>query len=179
VQHHLVGPSPVVVRAHSAAATRGIVQFGGCRFACALGRAGMRVGKREGDGATPLGRWRMREVFYRADRVGRPRTGLPVRPIRPSMGWCDAPADPNYNRPVPYPYRSSAEALHRADLLYDIVFVLGYNDCPRVRGRGSAIFVHVARPDYAPTQGCIALARHHLLRVLQRAKPGQLVQMLR
>jgi L,D-peptidoglycan transpeptidase YkuD (ErfK/YbiS/YcfS/YnhG family) len=177
-QHPQAGLGPVVVRVLSAASTRGFVQLGSRWFACALGRAGTRAGKREGDGATPMGRWRMRDVFYRADRVRRPRTGLPVKPITPANGWCDAPRDPNYNRPVRYPYRASAEPLYRADALYDIVVVLGYNDCPRVRGRGSAIFVHVAKPNYTPTEGCIALTRQHLLRVLERAKPGQLVQVL-
>ena len=92
-----------------------------------------------------------------------------MRAIRPRDGWCDAPADRNYNRPVRHPYPASAERLWRADGLYDVVVVLGYNDRPRVRGRGSAIFMHVARPGYAPTEGCIALARPHLLRVLDAA----------
>ncbi len=117
----------------------------------------------------------MRAVLYRPDRVRRPRTRLPVRPIRPHDGWCDAPADRNYNRPVRHPYPASAERLWRADGLYDVVVVLGYNDRPRVRGRGSAIFMHVARPGYAPTEGCIALARPHLLRLLERLGPRSAV----
>ena len=145
------------------------------RFPCALGRAGCRVRKREGDGATPIGHWRLRAVLYRPDRVQRPRTHLPVRAIRPCDGWCDAPADRNYNRPVRHPYPASAERLWRADGLYDIVVVLDCNDRPRVRGRGSAIFMHVAKPGYAPTEGCIALARAHLLRLLERLGPRSAV----
>ena len=144
--------------------------LGGLTFPCALGRAGCRARKREGDGATPIGLWRVRAVLYRPDRVRRPRTHLPVRAIRPHDGWCDAPADRNYNRPVRHPYPASAERLWRADELYDVVVVLGYNDRPRVRGRGSAIFMHVAKPGYAPTEGCIALARAHLLRLLERLR---------
>ena len=87
---------------------------------------------------------------------------LPARAIRPDDGWCDASADRNYNRPVRHPYSASAERLWRSDGLYDLVVVLAYNERPRVRGRGSAIFMHVARPGYAPTEGCIALARAHL-----------------
>jgi L,D-peptidoglycan transpeptidase YkuD (ErfK/YbiS/YcfS/YnhG family) len=136
------------------------------------------VRKREGDGATPVGRWRVLEVLYRADRVGRPPTGLPVKPIRPGDGWCDAPADRNYNRPVRYPYAASAEALWRRDRLYDVVVVLGYNSCPRVRGRGSAIFVHLTRPGYAPTEGCVALRQEHMLLLLQHLGHGSNVRVL-
>jgi L,D-peptidoglycan transpeptidase YkuD (ErfK/YbiS/YcfS/YnhG family) len=140
--------------------------LGGLQCPCALGRAGCRARKREGDGATPVGRWPMLRVLYRPDRVPRPRTKLPARPIRESDGWCDAPADRNYNRPVRLPYPASAEAMWRHDGLYDLVVVLDYNVRPRLRGRGSAIFMHVAKPGYAPTEGCIALARPHLLRIL-------------
>jgi L,D-peptidoglycan transpeptidase YkuD (ErfK/YbiS/YcfS/YnhG family) len=134
---------------------------------CALGRSGRRARKREGDGATPVGRWRLLYVLYRSDRVLRPATGLPVKPIGRSDGWCDAPADPNYNRPVRLPYPASAESLWRADGLYDLVVVLSHNHVPRVRGAGSAIFMHLARPGYRPTEGCIALRRAHMLVLLR------------
>jgi L,D-peptidoglycan transpeptidase YkuD (ErfK/YbiS/YcfS/YnhG family) len=152
----------------SSGACRGRLTLGGLAFPCALGRTGCRAGKREGDGATPVGLWRVRALLYRPDRVRRPRTHLPVLTIRQHDGWCDTPADRNYNRPVRHPYPASAERLWRSDELYDIVVVLGYNDRPRVRGRGSAIFMHVAKSGYAPTEGCIALARAHLLRLLER-----------
>jgi L,D-peptidoglycan transpeptidase YkuD (ErfK/YbiS/YcfS/YnhG family) len=156
----------------SAAATRGIVRLGGLMLPCALGRSGRRARKREGDGATPVGCWRMERVLYRSDRGPRPATGLPVRPIAPSDGWCDDPSDRNYNRPVRHPYPSSAERLWRTDNLYDLIVVLGHNTRPRVVGGGSAIFMHVARPNFAPTEGCIALRREHLLRLLQRLAAG-------
>jgi L,D-peptidoglycan transpeptidase YkuD (ErfK/YbiS/YcfS/YnhG family) len=163
------------VLALSANATRGRLKLGPLSFPCALGRAGCCVRKREGDGATPVGLWRMGEVLYRPDRVRRPRTHLPVRAIRPQDGWCDVSADRNYNRPVRHPYAANAERLWRSDELYDVLIVLGYNDRPRVRGRGSAIFMHVAKPGYAPTEGCIALARGHLLRLLAQLGPGAAV----
>jgi len=151
----------------SASATRGRLQLGNLTFPCAVGRAGIRARKREGDGATPAGAWRLRAVLYRADRVPRPRTALAIRRIRRDDGWCDAPSDRNYNRLVKHPYPASAERLWRADGLYDVLVVIDYNERQRVRGRGSAVFMHVARPDLAPTAGCIALARRHLVRVLE------------
>jgi L,D-peptidoglycan transpeptidase YkuD (ErfK/YbiS/YcfS/YnhG family) len=153
-------------------ATRGVVKLGGLAFPCALGRSGRRALKREGDGATPMGRWRLLQVLYRADHVRRPATDLPVRQIAPRDGWCDAPADRNYNRPVRHPYPASAERLWRPDGLYDIVVVLSHNVRPRVRGGGSAIFMHVAQPGYSPTEGCVALRRAHLLRLLERLGAG-------
>ena len=148
--------------------TRGTLRVGDLRFPCALGRSGCTARKREGDGATPIGQWRLRAVLYRPDRLRRPRTALPVRAIRRRDGWCDAPADRNYNRPVRLPYPASAERLWREDALYDLLVVLDYNERPRARGRGSAIFMHVAKSGYAPTEGCIALARPHLARLLER-----------
>jgi L,D-peptidoglycan transpeptidase YkuD (ErfK/YbiS/YcfS/YnhG family) len=168
----------VIVRALSGRATRGRVRLGNLNLSCALGRGGRRVRKLEGDGATPVGCWPALAVLYRADRVRRPPTALPARRMRPNDGWCDAPADRNYNRPVRHPYAASAEALWRADRLYDLVIVLGYNAHPRVRGRGSAIFVHVARPGYAPTEGCIALQEGHLLLLLRHLRAGARVRVL-
>jgi L,D-peptidoglycan transpeptidase YkuD (ErfK/YbiS/YcfS/YnhG family) len=138
----------------------------------ALGRSGIRALKREGDGGTPLGRFPIRQVLYRADRGPRPRTELPVRTIREDDGWCDDPSDRNYNRLIKLPSKRSAEGLKRTDHLYDLVLVLGYNDLPRVRGRGSAIFVHLARPGLTATDGCIALSRRDLLALLAQARPG-------
>jgi L,D-peptidoglycan transpeptidase YkuD (ErfK/YbiS/YcfS/YnhG family) len=160
------------VTALSPAATRGIVKLGGLAFPCALGRSGRKARKREGDGATPVGCWRVERVLYRADRGRRPSTGLPVRRLEPEDGWCDAPADRNYNRLVRHPYPASAERLWRVDHLYDVVVVLSHNTRPRVRGGGSAVFMHLARPGYAPTEGCIALRQEHLLRLLRRLSPG-------
>lgn len=143
-----------------------IARVGRSAFRCALGRSGIRVDKREGDGATPAGVFPLREVLYRADRIARPATALPVRPLEPHDGWCDAPTDARYNKLVRLPYPASAEQLWRADRVYDLIVVVGYNDAPVVPGKGSAIFLHVARPNYAPTAGCVAFARSHLLRIL-------------
>jgi L,D-peptidoglycan transpeptidase YkuD (ErfK/YbiS/YcfS/YnhG family) len=164
-----------MVSAPSKAATRGVLRLGNMWFPCALGRSGKTARKREGDGATPIGRWRVLRVLYRADRVGRPRTALPVSRTSPHDGWCDAPADRNYNRPVRLPYPASTERMSRDDGLYDVVVILDHNTLPRVRGGGSAIFMHVARPGFLPTEGCIALRRDHLVRLLPHLKPGAVI----
>jgi len=165
-------PSQLIVRALSAASQRGVLIGGGLRLPCALGRSGRRADKREGDGATPVGRFALRQVFYRPDRLIRPRTPLPVVALRPGDGWCDDPDDRNYNRLVRHPYPASAEHLWREDHLYDLIVVLGYNDGPRIRGRGSAIFMHVAGPGFKPTAGCIALTRGQLLRLIEQMPRG-------
>ena len=144
----------------------------------ALGRSGIKALKREGEGATPLGRFPVRQVLYRADRVMRPRTVFPLRAIRADDGWCENPADRNYNRLVKLSPRSRADRLTRDDNLYDLILVLGHNDRPRVRGRGSAIFVHLARPGYAPTAGCIALSHHDLLMLLAQLRRGSAIYVL-
>jgi L,D-peptidoglycan transpeptidase YkuD (ErfK/YbiS/YcfS/YnhG family) len=145
---------------------------------CALGRSGVKpaIDKREGDGASPIGRWPIRRVMWRADKLTAPETALPMSPIRQADGWCDAADDPRYNQPVTHPYPASAEQLWRADDVYDVIVVLGHNDCPVVAGMGSAIFMHVARPDFSPTQGCVALALPDLLAVLRVAELGDVVE---
>jgi L,D-peptidoglycan transpeptidase YkuD (ErfK/YbiS/YcfS/YnhG family) len=155
--------------------THGVLEAGSLRAPCALGRSGRRLVKREGDGATPVGHWALVEVLYRADRVGRPITALPIRPIKVSDGWCDAVGDRNYNRLVQHPYAASAEELWRQDHLYDLVVVLSHNRIPRVQGGGSAIFMHLARPGFAPTAGCIALRESDLRRLLARSARGTMI----
>jgi L,D-peptidoglycan transpeptidase YkuD (ErfK/YbiS/YcfS/YnhG family) len=139
---------------------------------CALGKGGVRLTKREGDGATPVGTFPLRRLWFREDRLDAPPTGLMLRSITAQDGWCDDPSKPEYNRPVTLPFEGSHEKMTREDGLYDLVVELGYNDDPPVAGRGSAIFLHVARDGYAPTEGCIALERNDLLRLLADCGPG-------
>jgi L,D-peptidoglycan transpeptidase YkuD (ErfK/YbiS/YcfS/YnhG family) len=151
--------------------------LGGRRVRCALGPAGVTpaAAKREGDGASPAGAWPLRRVIYRPDRRPAPQTELPVQALAPDDGWCDAPADPAYNRPVTLPYPASAEQLWREDAVYDLIVILGHNDDPVVPGAGSAIFLHLARTDYAPTHGCVALAARDLEALLREARPGDVL----
>ena len=126
---------------------------------CALGKGGVVTAsqKREGDGASPVGVWPVRNVFYRPDRVEPPVTSLPLVPLKPYDGWCDAANHPLYNRPVSLPFAASHEKLWRDDHVYDVIVELGYNDDPVEAGRGSAIFLHLARGGLAPTAGCVAV----------------------
>ena len=140
----------------------------GLSFPCVLGRSGARTGKHEGDGATPMGRFPLRRLLYRADRLAAPVTKLPVGAVARDDGWCDDPADPHYNMPVKLPYGASHEEMWREDGLYDLVVIIGYNDDPVAAGQGSAIFMHVRAPDGAPTAGCVALAKGDLLEVLAK-----------
>ncbi|MGC1301912.1 MAG: L,D-transpeptidase family protein [Caulobacteraceae bacterium] len=156
---------------------------GRCRIgertvACALGRSGAIAAaeKREGDGKTPLGSWPLLRVLYRPDRGRAPETRLPVTAIAPEDGWCDASEDVRYNRPVTLPYPASCERMWRDDELYDLVCILAHNDDPPVPGLGSAIFLHVAKPGYPPTEGCVALAHADLERLLAMAGPGDLLR---
>ncbi len=145
-------------------------------YRCALGHGGVRNDKREGDGATPAGRFPLRRVLYRPDRLSAPTTLLPVSPLAPDDGWCDDPTDPQYNRPVRLPYAARHEELWRADALYDVIVVIGHNDAPVVPGKGSAIFLHLANADYRPTQGCVALIRQDLLDVLTGVGPDDVLE---
>ena len=146
------------------------------RFPRALGPGGVTSNKREGDGATPIGGFALRRVLYRPDRLARPETDLPVAALRPEDGWCDDPDDAAYNRPVRLPYGASHERLWRDDGIYDVIVVLGHNDDPPVPGRGSAIFLHLARPGFVPTEGCVALTNSELLSVLSFCRVGDSVR---
>lgn len=165
----------IVVHTRSKSATRAVLAVGHGRFPAAIGRSGIRAMKREGDGATPMRVMRLLYVMYHADKNRRPLTALSLTAMSPSDGWCDAVGDRNYNRAVTLPYPASTEKLERKDDLYDVVVVLDYNVVPRIQGRGSAIFMHVARPGYPPTEGCIALSLADLRRLLSVVKPGSRV----
>jgi L,D-peptidoglycan transpeptidase YkuD (ErfK/YbiS/YcfS/YnhG family) len=150
----------------------------GRRVRCALGKSGVKPAaeKREGDLASPIGVWPIRRLLYRPDKGAAPRTALPVEAIAPDDAWCDDPAEAAYNRPVKLPRAGSFERMWRDDDLYDLVLVLGHNDDPPKAQMGSAIFLHVARPAYAPTEGCVALSRDDVEALLSIATPGDAVE---
>ena len=161
----------VIVR--PAGAQRARIEWDSHACACAVGRSGISVKQAEGDGITPVGTFAVRRVLYRADRMPKPATRLPLAALAPDDGWCDAPADPAYNTQVRRPCPASHEALWRDDGLYDLIAVLGFNDDPVVPGKGSAIFLHVAGP--GPTEGCVALALGDLAALLAALEPGDTV----
>ena len=156
------------------ASADGVLKFQGRVVRCAFGSGGLihAEAKREGDHCSPIGRWPLRRVFFRPDRLEAPKTALPIAPLTPQMGWCDAPDDASYNRPVLLPHPASTERLWRDDGVYDILVILGHNDDPVRPGLGSAIFWHLAWPDYRPTEGCVAIALVDMLDALALAKPG-------
>ncbi len=143
-------------------------RFMGRRFACTLGRGGVSADKREGDGATPVGVHTLVGMLYRADRMARPANW--ARPIGPFDGWSDDPDDPDYNLMVPWPHGFSAERLHRADPMYDLILITNWNWPYATAGRGSAIFLHHWRRPQARTAGCVAFARADLLWIAQRLR---------
>lgn len=159
-----------------AAAHLGVARCAGRMLECALGKGGIRADKREGDLATPSGNFPLRRVLFRADRGPAPGTGLPTLPIGERDGWCDDDADAAYNQPVSLPYGARHERLWREDALYDLVLVIGHNDDPVVPGAGSAVFVHVARPDWSGTEGCIAFRAEDLRWLLAQVGPGDAIR---
>ena len=144
---------------------------GGSQIRVAIGRTGILANKREGDGGTPRGRFRLVRLWWRADRAPRPRTLLPVRRIGKHDGWSEDPKDRLYNHAIMVPDGAPGDRLWRQDALYDFIIELDHNTRPRVAGRGSAVFIHVAREGYKPTAGCVALSAPRLQRLLERVGP--------
>ena len=161
-------PAAITVRRRAGEPTQGVLTFDGHAIPVALGRGGLKANKREGDGCTPIGTFRPLRLWWRKDRHARPKTSLPVRAIQHHDGWCEDPSSRRYNRPVRLATDSSADRLMRADHLYDFIVEIDHNTRPRIAGRGSAVFLHLARPGFAPTAGCIAMTHASMLRLLAR-----------
>lgn len=168
----------VTVRRRPGTASQGLLNVAGTVLPCALGRGGITAAKREGDGATPLASMRLLRGYFRR-RHFRPASALPMLPISADLGWCEVPSDRNYNRPVRIPYGASHELMDRPDGLYDACLVLDWNILPRHRGRGSAIFFHLARPGFTPTAGCVAVSRAAMARLLPRLSANTVLRVLR
>ncbi|WP_139479568.1 L,D-transpeptidase family protein [Bradyrhizobium ivorense] len=150
---------------------RGWLSAGGWTVPVALGRGGILANKREGDGGTPRGIYHPLRLWWRADRHQRPKTFLPTRPIRLDDAWCEDPADRHYNQPIRLGTEQAGDRLTRADHLYDFIVEIDHNAAPRVAGRGSAVFLHLARPNFAPTAGCVSMTKASMLRLLRRMSP--------
>jgi L,D-peptidoglycan transpeptidase YkuD (ErfK/YbiS/YcfS/YnhG family) len=161
------------IRIHHAAGNRqrGWLEMDGRMIPVALGRGGILANKREGDGGTPRGTFHPRRLWWRADRHARPRTVLPVRSIGSRDAWCEDPADRHYNQPVRFAADQGGDRLRRDDHLYDFIIEIDHNTRPRIAGRGSAVFLHLARAQFAPTAGCVAMTRSSMLQLLQRLGP--------
>ena len=152
-----------------------IVDWGAGPRRCAVGPGGIAHKQREGDGVTPIGIYPFRSLFWRADRLEQPRSILPGRALEKDDGWCDHPSDPNYNKLVKHPYPVSAEHLWLDSHVYDVIVIIGFNDDPVVQGKGSAVFLHLARDGYPHTAGCVAMTEHDLRAALAQIQPGDKV----
>lgn len=168
----------LIVQADSADGALAWASLDGRRWRCVVGAGGVREDKVEGDGATPAGEYPLRRVYFRNDRLVLPKIALPARPISRHDGWCDDPRSSSYNRLVHIPNDWSHEKMWRDDGLYDLVVVVGYNDDPPEGEWGSAIFLHIAREEYAPTRGCVAFARNDLLEIAPLLTPATRLRVL-
>lgn len=161
----------VTVHAAAGDPCRGWLTAAGQTIPVAIGRGGIRANKREGDGGTPKGTFRLRQLWWRADRHPRPSTFLPVRAIRPDDAWCEDPASRHYNRSIRLDRDAAGDRLTRDDNLYDFIVEIDHNTQPRIAGRGSAVFLHLARENFSPTAGCISMTKSAMLRLLRRLGP--------
>jgi L,D-peptidoglycan transpeptidase YkuD (ErfK/YbiS/YcfS/YnhG family) len=168
----------LTVQADSAETSLGWATLGDRRWRCTLGAGGVREDKVEGDSATPAGNYPLRRIYFRNDRLVLPRVRLPARPIDEHDGWCDDPRSATYNRLVRIPNEWSHEKMWREDGLYDLVVVVGYNDDPPEGEWGSAIFLHIARDDWSPTQGCVAFKREDLMELVMLIGPDTRINVL-
>ncbi len=160
------------VRARAGSRTRGWLTVGTLTIPLALGRGGIRADKREGDGGTPRGDFRLVRLWWRADRHPRPQTLLPARRITSDIAWCEDPHDRRYNQPFRRAAAATGDRLWRDDRLYDLIIEIDHNPRPRVAGRGSAVFIHVTRPGFRPTAGCVAMTLPRLRWLLGRVGPN-------
>jgi L,D-peptidoglycan transpeptidase YkuD (ErfK/YbiS/YcfS/YnhG family) len=148
----------------------GYLKYKNFKFRCALGKAGIKQKKREGDFITPKGKFKLIKIYYRSDRIKKINSGLKKIKIKKNMGWCDDVRSNDYNKQIKINKKISYEKLYRKDNVYDIIVVLNYNLNPIIKGKGSAIFLHVAKKNYNKTHGCIALKKNELLSLISKIK---------
>ena len=156
----------------------GYLKYKNLKFRCSLGKAGIGIKKKEGDNLTPKGKFKLIQVFYRADRIKKIKTDLPKKTIARNMGWCDDSRSNNYNRLIKLPFNFSYEKLYRKDNIYDLVVLISYNTKPIIRNKGSAIFIHISRRNFSPTKGCIALKKDNLLQLLSKVKKNTKIKII-
>ena len=154
------------------------ISYGNYKAKCAIGKRGISIKKKEGDLITPKGTFKIREIFYRKDRVQNLKTRLKKTAIRKNMGWCDDPKSKKYNKLIYFPFKYSAEKLYRRENIYDIILVLNFNMNPVKKNKGSAIFIHVAKKSFQPTQGCIALNKFELIKLVKSIKINTVVKII-
>ena len=156
----------------------GYLKYKNFKFRCALGKAGIKEKKLEGDNITPRGTYRIIKVFYRSDRIKNLTTRITKIKIKKNMGWCDDFKSKDYNKLIKIPFKYSYEKLFRTDHIYDVVILINYNYKPIIRNKGSAIFIHIAKKNYQKTAGCIALKKKHLLKILSNIKKNEKIKII-
>ena len=154
------------------------ISYNNYKAKCAVGKRGISIKKKEGDFITPKGTFKIREIFYRKDRVQNLITRIKKTVIRKNMGWCDDPKSKKYNKLIYFPFKHSAEKLYRRENIYDIILVLNFNMNPVKKNKGSAIFIHVAKKNFQPTQGCIALDKSELIKMVKSIKINTIVKII-
>ena len=139
------------------------------KIKCAIGKNGITKNKKEGDLKTPSGIFKIKKIFYRKDRI-KIKTLLKKKYIKKNIGWCDDPVSKYYNREIKFPFKDSAEKLWRKDNIYDLIIILNYNLNPIVKNKGSAIFLHICKKNYAPTKGCVAINKRDMKNLIVNIK---------
>ena len=142
---------------------------------CAVGKRGIKIKKREGDLITPKGKYKVMYIFFRKDRISNLKTIIPKLSINKNMGWCNDPKSKKYNKLIKFPYKYSAEKLYRADNIYDLILVLNYNNNPVIKNKGSAIFIHVAKKNYKSTEGCVAVSKKDLKKIVNKIEKKTII----
>ena len=145
----------------------GFLKYRNLKFRCALGKAGIKKKKIEGDNITPKGNYKIVNIYYRKDRVKKIFSKLKLIKIKKNMGWCDDPKSKKYNQLINLPSKNTYEKFYRKDNIYDLIIVLDYNVNPIIKNKGSAIFIHVAKKKYKKTAGCVALKKTHLIELIK------------
>ena len=156
----------------------GYLKYKNLKFRCSLGKAGIGIKKKEGDNLTPKGKFKLIQVFYRADRIKKIKTDLPKKTIARNMGWCDDSTSRFYNKQIKLPTNLGHEKLYRNDNLYDLIAVLNYNTDPIIKNKGSAIFIHIAKKNLTKTKGCVAIKKENLIYLLSKIKKNTQIKII-
>lgn len=152
--------------------------FGNYKAKCSIGKRGIGLKRKEGDLITPIGNFRIKYILYRRGRTKKIQSKIKKIIIKKNMGWCDDPLSKYYNKLITLPSLYSHETLYKKENIYDIIIVLNYNMHPVIKNKGSAIFIHVMKGNYKKTEGCIALKKSHLLKILRKLKKNTRVKIV-
>ena len=145
---------------------------------CSIGKRGINIKKKEGDSITPRGTFKIKQIFYRKDRVKKLKSKLNKKVIDKKMGWCDDSRSNKYNKLVKIPYEYNYEKLYKTNNTYDIILVLNYNMSPIRKHKGSAIFIHVAKKNYSNTKGCVAIKKNDMIKLVSQINKNTKVKII-